>query len=106
MLWVCPLIAPLQPKSPGSLEEESLLLELAPLLLVPELPSLLEEPLPLLEESSDELELLPESELELSSEEEESSDEELLLLLLSLRRFLVGLACFGLSSSNSSEGAR
>ena len=93
------------PEAPGSLEEESLLLELAPLLLVSELSSLLEEPLPLLEESSDELELPPESELlELSSEEE--SDDELLLLLLSLRRFLVGLACFGLSSSNSSEGAR
>ena len=74
---------------------------------MPELPSLLEEPLPLLEESSDELELLPESEvLELSSEEEDESDEELLLLLLSLRRFLLGFACFGLSSSSSSEGAR
>ena len=73
---------------------------------MPELSSLLEEPLPLLEESSDELELLPESELlELSSEEDES-DEELLLLLLSLRRFLLGFACFGLSSSSSSEGAR
>lgn len=73
---------------------------------MPELSSLPEEVVPLLEESLAELELLPESELlELSSEEEES-DEELLLLLLSLRRFLVVLACLGLSSSNSSEGAR
>ena len=102
---VCPLVALLQPKGPGSLEEESLLLELVPLLLVPELPSLLEEPLLMLEEASDALELLPEAELELASEEE-ASEEELLLLLLSLRRFLLGLACFGLSSSNSSEGAR
>ena len=73
---------------------------------MPELPSLLEEPLPLLEESSDELELLPESELLILSSDEEESDEDLLLLLLSLRRFLVGFTCLGLSSSNSSEGAR